>query len=938
MSTPALLPSIGDDASEAGEYSSAGEEDVYMPIQRMATLADYEFMDKLGSGTFGVVHKARDKKTGQLVAMKQILYHSVKEGFPITALREITILKQLHHANVLSVQQMIFEEPKVKDKTELITQRGTFYTVAPYMTSDLVGLLKNPNIHLELSQIKCLMQQLLTGTQYIHDANFLHRDIKAANILVDQTGVLKIADFGLARLYHGTAPRLGMGPGGGEKSYTSLVITRWYRPPEILLGERKYTTAVDLWGVGCVFGELFTGNPILQGNTDAQQAQLIFELVGSPKSWSEAANLPNKNDYNIGLGCSRSMEARFEKIMPASGVSLLSGLLTLDPYKRLNALDALNHEFFTTEPLPLRPDQMPRFEECHEIDKERFKTIRNTARHTVSERHVNTGQAGGDRFERVNRQGDEKVVRHGHEDNGYDEFNRRSSYSQRYNPSGTYPEEQPYQDERQYQDERVYQDERHYYEEEDMGGYYNEGAANDYYTRGGGGGEESHNKKYDDNYDHGYYKTNDRRQRYDYRTRNSDMSYDQRRNPRANYNSYVPRSQQTGSSQRWRQAPSLRNSGGHLYDTEPRFRHHRDSPSRTVNLRTQPRYHDDGEETRRSAPYTSHPTQETRPSDAHLPNRPDVKNHPRSTSKEPNGRTSRKDTPAMSEMKGSHYSDHASSGPSSTSGKEQTTSKSIERMSSDKSEKKITAEGDNTQSHRRSSANTLQAAENRSGKDTDKSCFSQQQQQASRLEQTERHAAPSSLGSSSSALSRDISKPSNSRTPTITTARHTSVTNGFKDNGETKSNLDETPSVFRSGSQSAPRRSLPIKRETTADRESKPTPLTQGRQQVHVRTSTSTNEPRKERADESNFVSGKDKLRLDEQQRRGHAHISGSNFARQKRGFNYLEQQDSDLSDVDIAGTSDDALQRFIREEDMKNDSVSRRIKSETVFFKKGKR
>lgn len=346
----------------------------------MATLAAYSIIEKLGQGTFGVVQKAKSKRTNQLVAIKQLINHSAKEGFPITALREITILKQLNHKNILKINEIIHEDPKVTNSSDLVTQRGCFYTVSPYMSSDLVGLLENPNVNIELNQVKCLMKQLFTGIQYIHEQKFLHRDIKAANILIDFDGILKIADFGLARTYHGDIPKRNSGPGGGERSYTGLVVTRWYRPPELLLGERKYTTAVDLWGIGCVFAELFTHKPILVGNSDVHQAQLVFNLVGPPTNWTHAAQLPNKSDFNIGLTCKRSLEGRFKDLIPADGIDLLSGLLTLDPYKRMNALDALSHGFFTSDPLPLEPFELPRFEESHEIDTKRFKKMKGESK------------------------------------------------------------------------------------------------------------------------------------------------------------------------------------------------------------------------------------------------------------------------------------------------------------------------------------------------------------------------------------------------------------------------------------------------------------------------------------------------------------------------------------------------------------------------------
>lgn len=350
----------------------------YNRFETMSKIAEFEIIKKIGQGTFGVVQKARNKKSKELVALKQLINHSAKEGFPITAMREITILKCLNHENVLRITGMIYEEAKASSPEDAIRQRGCFYTISPYMSLDLVGLLENPKIKLTVAMVKCIMQQLLHGVDYIHQQRYLHRDIKAANILIDPHGVVKIADFGLARVYHGKTPLRGKGQGGGERAYTALVVTRWYRSPELLLGERKYGTAVDMWGVGCVFGELFTKKPILVGASDSNQAQLIFDMVGPPsrENWASASLLPNKLDLNIGLTCKRTLETRFTPLMGDTGVQLLDKLLTLDPEKRWNAQDALGHEYFTEDPKPLAPKDMPAFEESHEIDREKFKRQR----------------------------------------------------------------------------------------------------------------------------------------------------------------------------------------------------------------------------------------------------------------------------------------------------------------------------------------------------------------------------------------------------------------------------------------------------------------------------------------------------------------------------------------------------------------------------------
>ncbi|KAI1201025.1 kinase-like protein [Nemania serpens] len=332
-------------------------------------ITDYELLGKLGEGTFGEVHKARSRRTGALVALKKIIMHNEKDGFPITALREIKLLKLLSHKNVLQLEDMAVEHhSKMIDKRK----RPIIYMTTPYMDHDLSGLLDNPSVTFTIPQIKCYLLQLLQGLRYLHENKILHRDMKAANLLISNKGILQIADFGLARHYDGNVPKAGQGGGDGKREYTSLVVTRWYRPPELLLHLKRYTTAIDMWGVGCVFGEMLVGKPILAGESDAHQLDIIFDLVGTPTE----ETMPGWKQLPGGEALTPrprpgSLSTRFREHGPAA-VSLLTELLKLDWRARINAIDALEHAYFRTTPHPAKPEDIPTFEDSHELDRRKF--------------------------------------------------------------------------------------------------------------------------------------------------------------------------------------------------------------------------------------------------------------------------------------------------------------------------------------------------------------------------------------------------------------------------------------------------------------------------------------------------------------------------------------------------------------------------------------
>lgn len=212
----------------------------------------YERVKKIGQGTFGEVFYAKCKRTHKSVALKKVRMENEKEGFPMTALREIRILQSLSHDNVVKLIEICRSIPSQYNR-----DKGSIYMVFEFCEHDLAGLLTSPQLNFNLSEIKYLMQQLFKSLKYIHSRNILHRDMKTSNILITKEGKLKLGDFGLARC---TVSSRG-GQGG---KYTNKVVTLWYRAPELLLGDKNYTASVDMWGAGCIMAEMWVRAPILQ--------------------------------------------------------------------------------------------------------------------------------------------------------------------------------------------------------------------------------------------------------------------------------------------------------------------------------------------------------------------------------------------------------------------------------------------------------------------------------------------------------------------------------------------------------------------------------------------------------------------------------------------------------------------------------------------------
>ncbi|XP_039067911.1 protein IMPAIRED IN BABA-INDUCED STERILITY 1-like isoform X2 [Hibiscus syriacus] len=307
----------------------------------------YQKLEKIGQGTYSTVFRARDLESGRIVALKKVRFDNFEPESVRFMAREILILRRLDHPNIIKLDGIITSRMSC-----------SVYLVFEYMEHDITGLLSCPDIKFSESQIKCYMKQLLSGLDHCNSRGIMHRDIKGSNLLVNNEGILKMADFGLANFY-GSSRR---------QPLTSRVVTLWYRPPELLLGSTDYTAAVDLWSVGCVFSELLLGKPILQGRTEVEQLHKIFKLCGSPPDdyWKKA-RLPHATIFKPQQPYDSSLRDTF-KDLPATAVKLIETLLSVEPYKRGTASSALVSEYFTTKPYACDPSSLPVYPPSKEID------------------------------------------------------------------------------------------------------------------------------------------------------------------------------------------------------------------------------------------------------------------------------------------------------------------------------------------------------------------------------------------------------------------------------------------------------------------------------------------------------------------------------------------------------------------------------------------
>ena len=284
----------------------------------------YIKIEKVGEGTYGVVYKARHSTTQEILALKMIKLDWDDEGLPSTTIREISLLRELQHPNVVALKEVVHCENKL-------------YLVLEFLEHDLK---KHIDEHtatggMPTSLIKTYTFQILQGIAYCHAHRVLHRDLKPQNLLIDRNGTLKLADFGLARAF--SIP---------VQTYTHLVVTLWYRAPEILLGSTHYSTPLDVWSTGCIFAEMITGRPLFAGDSEIDELFRIFRVLGTPNEqcWPGVTQLPNYKD-TFPVWCARPL-GELLKGVECNSLSFLAQTLAYEPSKRCSAEEAMQHAYF----------------------------------------------------------------------------------------------------------------------------------------------------------------------------------------------------------------------------------------------------------------------------------------------------------------------------------------------------------------------------------------------------------------------------------------------------------------------------------------------------------------------------------------------------------------------------------------------------------------
>ncbi|KAI8836417.1 serine/threonine-protein kinase pef1, partial [Chytriomyces cf. hyalinus JEL632] len=283
----------------------------------------YLRLEKLGEGTYATVFKGQNKLTHDIVALKEI-HLDPEEGAPSTAIREISLMKELRQNNIVKLYDVIHNEK-------------TLTLVFEYMDQDLKKYMdtQGHNGALPPALCKTFLYQLLKGIAFCHDNRVLHRDLKPQNLLINSRMELKIADFGLARAF-----------GIPVNTFSNEVVTLWYRAPDVLLGSRNYSTSIDIWSTGCIMAEIYSGKPLFPGKTNEDQLLRIFKLLGTPteQTWPHVTEMP---EYKATFPSypAQSLSQRLP-MMDQIALDLLNRMIQYQPQMRISAKEALQDLYF----------------------------------------------------------------------------------------------------------------------------------------------------------------------------------------------------------------------------------------------------------------------------------------------------------------------------------------------------------------------------------------------------------------------------------------------------------------------------------------------------------------------------------------------------------------------------------------------------------------
>jgi len=296
----------------------------------------------IGQGAYGIVYKGIQTQSGDTVAIKRIPFadSTPEGGVPCNVIREISLLRELDHPNVVQLLDIIQAQGNSSNAAGL-------YLVFEYVAHDLKTFMDkyqtsddiSERVGLPVPMVRSFLRQILAGVGFCHTYRVLHRDLKPHNLLISADGrQLKLADFGLARL-----SAIPNGP------YTFEVVTLWYRAPELLLGANRYSTAVDVWSVGCIFAEMATGMPLFPGRSDIDQLFKIFQRRGTPTAevWPSVLRLPHYNpEFPQWKETDITNVCPMEQLSSPAAAQLLTSLLQYDPDRRLSCKAALQHAYF----------------------------------------------------------------------------------------------------------------------------------------------------------------------------------------------------------------------------------------------------------------------------------------------------------------------------------------------------------------------------------------------------------------------------------------------------------------------------------------------------------------------------------------------------------------------------------------------------------------